>query len=131
MIRVLIVDDDTNVRRGLQLCLSAEPDIHIIGEAVDGQGAVRQALALHPDVVVMDVEMPRHNGLVATIALRSQYPAAAVVMLSMHDDSATRAQAFAAGAAAFISKHDAADKLLAAIRAASLQALGESLFSKL
>ncbi len=119
MIRLLLVDDQSEVRRGLGLRLHLEPDIQIVGEASSGSEALSKAEALSPDVVLMDVEMPGMNGIEATAALRAAASTSAVVMLSIHADPQTRGRAQAAGAVAFVEKRGAIDSLLSAIRQAA------------
>ncbi len=116
MIKLLLVDDDPNVLWGLRMRLALESDIEIVGEAVDGATAVSKAAVLHPDVVVMDVQMPVMDGLMATSALHVTDPDAAVIILSIHDDAATRAAATKSGARGFVGKHQSVDSLVAAIR---------------
>ncbi len=118
-IRILLVDDQPSVRRGLIMRLQLEPDITVVGEAADGATAVSAAFSLQPDVLVMDYEMPGMNGIEATQALAQAGNAAAVVMLSIHDDIATQRQAAVAGVRAFVAKHEPSEKLLAAIRDAA------------
>jgi len=98
--------------------LALEPDMEVVGEAKDGAEAVALAPRLHPDVVVMDIEMPGMNGIRATGELQTLSPQSAVVVLSIHDDPATREQARAAGAVAFVGKHAGEETLLSAIRQA-------------
>jgi DNA-binding NarL/FixJ family response regulator len=116
-IKLLLVDDEAAVRRGLRMRLSIEPDIEVVGEAGDGAAAIEMVAALHPSVVLMDVEMPVMDGIAATGEITGN--GTAVVMLSMHDDAATIARAMAAGAAAFVAKQSMDDSLLTAIRAAA------------
>jgi DNA-binding NarL/FixJ family response regulator len=116
MIRLLIVDDQPAVRQGLRMRLAAEPDLEVVGEAADGKVALALAQTLHPDVVLMDVEMPQMNGIAAASALRSICPLTRVIMLSIYDDARTREQADNAGAVAFVPKSVPADMLLATIR---------------
>jgi len=116
MIRLLIVDDQPAVRKGLKLRLAAEPDLSVVGEASDGVAALERAQALHPDIVLMDVEMPGMDGIAAAHALQSICPNICVIMLSIHDDAHTRSCAEKAGAMAFISKSAPADRLLETIR---------------
>ena len=119
MIRLLLVDDQPAVRRGLGMRLHLEPDIQVVGEASTGKEALHMAQELAPDVVLMDVEMPDMDGIEATAALRMAASQSAVVILSIHDDGQTRSRAQAAGAVAFVEKRGAADQLLAAIRQAA------------
>lgn len=121
MIRVLLVDDQQVVRRGLGLRLHLEPDMHVVGEARSGKEALSLAQALAPDVVLMDVELPEMDGIAATAALRALRSPSAVVMLSIHDDLPTRTRAQAAGAVAFVTKNGMTEDLLAAIRQAAGQ----------
>lgn len=115
MIRVLLVDDEPVVRRGLRARFQLEPDIEVVGEAINGAEALTLAQTLLPDVVLMDVQMPELDGIAATQALRALVPRCAVVVLSIHDDALSREQARAAGAVAFVQKRGDLDALLAAI----------------
>ncbi len=115
-IRLLLVDDRPAVRRGLRIWLALEPNMEVVGEAGDGAEAISLARALHPDVVLMDVEMPGMDGISATAALRQVVPHSAVVILTLYDDAATRTRAQEAGAAAFVAKHRMEETLLAEIR---------------
>ena len=121
MISILLADDQPSVRQGLRMRLGLEPDVRVVGEANDGVEAIRMVTALHPSVVVMDVVMPSMDGLAATSVLCATAPDCAVVILSLYDDAATRTRALAAGAAAFVGKHDGTETLLAAIRQAATQ----------
>ena len=120
VIRLLLVDDQPQVRRGLMMRLALEPDVEIVGEAGDAESALELAGRLQPDVVIMDVELPGMDGIDATRNLRTTLPQTAIVMLSLHDDTDTIARATAAGAAAFIAKHRMEGPLLAAIRDAAM-----------
>ena len=119
MIRVLLVDDQPAVRRGLGIRLQLEPDIQIVGEASTGREALSKVQALSPDVVLMDIEMPEMNGIEATAALRATASTSAVVMLSIHDNPQTRGRARTAGAVAFVEKSGATETLLSVIRQAA------------
>ena len=92
-IRLLVVDDRPAVRRGLRIWLALEPNMEVVGEASDGAEAISLAPTLHPDVVLMDVEMPGMDGISATATLRHVVPHSAVVILTLYDDAATRTRA--------------------------------------
>jgi two-component system, NarL family, response regulator LiaR len=115
MIRVLVADDEPSVRQGLHMRLALDPHITCVGEAADGASALAQVGSLHPDVVILDVEMPALDGIAVTRQIRATGTHTAVIMLSIHDDAGTRSRALSAGASAFVSKHDSPDTLLAAI----------------
>lgn len=121
-IKLLVVDDQSSVRAGLRMRLALESDFQIVGEASDGLEALRSARHLEPDVIIMDVEMPRMDGLMATEALQMIAPRSKVVILSIHDNLALRTQAEECGAAAFVAKQEGAEALVAAIRHVSQRA---------
>ncbi|MFH1145108.1 MAG: PAS domain-containing protein [Candidatus Eisenbacteria bacterium] len=115
-IRVLLADDHAVMREGLARLLSEEDDIEVVGEATDGRMAVEQARLLLPDVILMDMSMPRLNGIDATRAIRTEAPGARVIGLSMFEET-ERAQAMLdAGAVAYLTKSGPAAELVAAIR---------------
>jgi len=118
MIRVLLADDHTIVREGVRLCLEAMGDIEVVAEAEDGQMAVQLANQLRPDVAVVDLTMPRLNGVEAIRQIRRDLPDTEVVVLSVHDSEPYVVQALRAGAAGYVLKRNAATELAAAIRAA-------------
>jgi len=118
VIRVLLADDHTIVREGVRLCLEAMGDIEIVAEAEDGQIAVQLANQLRPDVAVVDLTMPRLNGVEAIRQIRRDLPDTEVVVLSVHDSEPYVVQALRAGAAGYVLKRNAATELAAAIRAA-------------
>ncbi len=122
MIRVLLVDDQSVVRRALRVRFHLEPDLEVVGEASTGREALLLAQTLTPDVVLMDIAMPEMDGIEVTAALRRVVPQSVVVILSIHDDAQTRERAQAAGAVAFVEKRGATDTLLSAIRQAAGQA---------
>lgn len=115
MIRVLLADDQPLVRTGIRLILDAEPDIEVVGEAGDGEDAVRQAARLLPDVVLMDIQMPILDGVRATQRICAQGGARVLVLTTFHlDDNVVGA--LRAGASGFLLKDAQADKLTEAIR---------------
>ncbi len=117
-IRVLVVDDDTLIRTGLRLILSSQEDLEVVGEAGDGEVAIQQARALRPDVVLMDVQMPRLDGLKATAAItgaRDQAPPRVIILTTFELDEYVF-QALRSGASGFVLKRTPAEDLIAAVR---------------
>ena len=126
MIRVLLVDDQRLVRAGLRMLCESAPDMTIVGEAENGQEAIRLAEQVAPDVVLMDLRMPHVDGTVATARIRATRPGVKVVVLTTFDDDDHLFPALAAGACGFLVKDATPDELLAAVRAA---AAGETPYS--
>jgi two-component system response regulator NreC len=116
-LRILVADDHEAVREGLKAILTAQDDMEVVGEAADGNAAVAQALALSPDVVILDVSMPALNGLKATEQIRSQCPTAVVLALTRHSSDGYLHQLLRAGAAGYVLKQSRSATLLHAIRA--------------
>jgi DNA-binding NarL/FixJ family response regulator len=116
-IRILLADDHAILRDGIRALLADHPDMIVIGEAEDGHWAVHLAHELHPDVVLMDIGMPRLNGLEATRQIKHDHPEVAVLILTMHDNEEYLRQVLAAGASGYVLKRAAASELVAAIRA--------------
>ena len=112
-VRVLITDDQQPTRRGLRAILTFAPQIEVIGEATNGQEAVQLAAKYHPDVVLMDIQMPVLDGLQATRLIKSQRPKIKVIALTMYP--AYRAEALKAGADAFLLKGCPTEALKTAI----------------
>ncbi len=115
--RVLLADDHRMVAEGLKTLL--EPEFDLVGIVEDGRALLDAAAKLEPDVVVVDISMPRLNGLEAIPLLRSADPRIRVVVITMHREAAYARRALAAGASGFVLKHSAPDELVAAIRAAA------------
>ena len=116
-LRLLIVDDQPLIRRGLSMMLAIEPGIEIVGQAADGLEAIEQALATRPDVVVMDLQMPRASGVVATREITARLPATRVVVLTTYDDDELVFDAIRAGAQAYLLKDASEDEVLATVLA--------------
>jgi DNA-binding NarL/FixJ family response regulator len=116
MIRVLIVDGQDEVRRGLQMRLDIEPDVVIVGETGKTGEALYLAQALDPDVIVVDIAMRGAEGVTLVERLRAAAPEAAVVVLTLRGDEDTRARAREAGAQAFLEKCGGVADLLRAVR---------------
>jgi len=112
-VRVLIADDQPATRRGLVALLSIHPQIEVVGEAADGRDALQMVADQHPDVVLMDVQMPVMNGVEATQCIKRDWPEVKVIALTMH--AGYRTELLAAGADAFLLKDGAADALAVAI----------------
>jgi DNA-binding NarL/FixJ family response regulator len=126
VIRVLLVDDQRLVRAGLRMLCESAPDMEVVGEAENGQQAVRLAEQVAPDVVLMDLRMPLVDGTTATARIHAGRPAVRVVVLTTFDDDDHLFPALAAGACGFLVKDAAPAELLAAVRTA---AAGETPFS--
>lgn len=116
VIRVLLVDDHTILREGVRALLAGEPEIVVVGEAADGQEAVEKVDKLLPDIVLMDMVMPRMNGLEATSRIKQKHDDVKVLILSMYDDDEYVQQVIQAGASGYVLKGMAADDLTLAIR---------------
>jgi DNA-binding NarL/FixJ family response regulator len=116
VIRILLADDQALVRAGFRLILNAEPDFEVVGEASDGDDAVEQALDANPDVVLMDVRMPRVNGIEATRQLVERGNGVRVLMLTTFDLDEYVIDAFRAGASGFLLKTAPPQQLVAAVR---------------
>ena len=115
-IRVLVADDHTIVRQGLVGILRASPDMEVVAEAADGSEAVEKSLKAKPDVVVLDVSMPRLSGIEAARRIHESLPAARILVLTMHDDEEYILKMVRAGASGYLLKDGAASELLAGIR---------------
>ncbi len=117
VVRVLVADDQKVVRDGLALMLALLPGIEVVGSAVDGDDAVRQACALSPDVVLMDLRMPHCDGVEATRRLAQQQPVARVVVLTTYSDDESVFAALQAGALGFLTKAAGAEEIRQAVTA--------------
>lgn len=118
-VRVLLADDHAVVRSGIRLLLESEPGIDVVGEAEDGLDAVAQSAQLTPDVVVMDISMPKINGIAATRRIHRTQPEVGVVGLTMHDNEAYFYELIKAGGTGYVLKDAPAEELVEAIRAAA------------
>lgn len=116
-LRLLIVDDQPLIRRGLAMMLAAEPDIEIVGQAADGLEAIEYALEKQPDIVVMDLQMPRASGIVATREITAKLPATKVVVLTTYDHDELVFEAICAGAQAYLLKDASETDVLETLRA--------------
>jgi len=116
-IRVLIADDHGLMRAGVKALLTATEDIEVVGEAEDGDEAIREVRRLEPDVVLMDVAMPGLGGLEATLVIRKEKPDVKILVLTQYDDREYVTRFLKAGVSGYVLKKAAASELVAAIRA--------------
>ncbi len=123
MIRILLADDQALFREALRMLISAQPDLEVIGEAANGEEAIKLADSFRPDVVLMDLQMPVMNGVAATRHLHSTQPDCHVIALTTFDGDEYVFDCLRAGAVGYLLKDAASENLFAAIRAA---ARGES-----
>ena len=125
-IRVLIVDDHALFRRGLQMVLEGETDIDVVGEASDGHEAIERAESTTPDVVLMDVRMPKRSGIEATRMIKDTLPSTKILMLTISDEEADLYEAIKAGASGYLLKEISIEEVADAVRAVQQ---GQSLIS--
>lgn len=125
-IKVLVVDDHTLFRKGLVNLLGQQKGIEVVGEAKDGEEAIRLAQSLKPDVILMDVKMPNRNGIQATQAIRETLPEARIMMLTVSEEDEDLFSAIKAGARGYLVKNVEPDQLVKAIQ---LLVKGESVIT--
>ncbi len=118
IIKVLLVDDQSLFREGLRTLLEVQPDFQVVGEAANGEEALRLAATTTPDVVLMDLRMPVMDGVTATRRLRDLFPKVRVIVLTTFDDDETVFDGLRAGAVGYLLKDVTSEKLCEAIRAA-------------
>ncbi len=116
MIRLLLVDDQDLIRRGLRALLKSDFELEIVGEAADGQGAIAQTAALQPDVILMDIRMPVMDGVGATQVICQRFPHAKVLILTTFGDETYVTQAMQSGASGYLLKDTPFEELTQAIR---------------
>jgi two-component system NarL family response regulator len=116
-IRVLIADDHALFRRGLEMVLDEEPDIELVGQASDGAEAVARAGEALPDVVLMDIRMPKTSGIEAARAMKEAAPSAKIVMLTISDEEEDLFEAIRSGASGYLLKDIPLDEVAGAVRA--------------
>jgi DNA-binding NarL/FixJ family response regulator len=125
-VRVLVVDDQELFRRGLTMLLSAEPGIQVVGEAGDGDEGVALAESVAPDVVLLDIRMPKRTGLEACSTIKQAVPAAKIIMLTVSDEEADLYEAVKSGASGYLLKDSSIEEVSQAVR---VVADGQSLIS--
>lgn len=113
--KILIADDHGVLRAGLRALLNAEPDLQVVGEAIDGEDALHKASELKPDIVLMDLSMPRMSGIEATRRLKELLPAVQVLILTVHEDTSLMREAIQVGASGYILKRAVESELINAI----------------
>jgi DNA-binding NarL/FixJ family response regulator len=118
-LRVLVADDHAVVRQGLRAILDADSGLQVVGEAADGQEAIAQAEALRPDLIVLDISMPRMNGADATRLLRERVPTAKIVVLTVHDEAPYVRELLRAGASGYVLKKSVQTELVRAVHTVS------------
>jgi DNA-binding NarL/FixJ family response regulator len=116
-LRILIADDHPGVLAGVRMLLNSDPRMEIIGEAQDGETALRMAMELYPDVLVLDLSMPELNGAEVARRLHAQLPSCKVVVLTAHEDHSYLRKMIEVGAVGYVLKRSAANDLLRAIHA--------------
>ena len=116
-IRILIADDHYVVRMGLVALVETEPDLQVVGEAADGAQVVEMYQRLEPDLVLMDLRMPRSDGIAATRKIRDQFPKARILMLTTYDGDDDIHKALSAGASGYLLKNSTRESLIPALRA--------------
>jgi len=116
-IRTMIVDDHALFRRGLEMVLDEEPDIELVGQASDGAEAVEKAAESLPDVVLMDIRMPRSSGIEACRAMKEAAPSAKIIILTISDEEEDLFEAIRAGASGYLLKDIPLDEVAEAVRA--------------
>lgn len=116
-IRILIADDHYVVRMGLAALVETEPDLQVVGEAADGMQVVELYKKLHPNLVLMDLRMPRTDGVTATRQIREQFPHARILMLTTYDGDDDIHRALSAGASGYLLKNSTRESLIPALRA--------------
>ncbi|MCG9966478.1 response regulator transcription factor [Pelotomaculum terephthalicicum JT] len=114
-IKVLITDDHTLIREGLRKILSTEEAIEVVGEAEDGQQAIEQAIKIKPDVILMDITMPKVNGIEATRIIKNKYPEIGIIALTIHDQEEYLFELIKAGASGYVLKDIRSDVLVQTI----------------
>lgn len=132
MIRILLVDDQSIVREGLSSLLQIQPDLEIVGEAANGKIAVEQAIALKPDLVLIDIRMPVMDGVAAIRLLKQQAPEIKILVLTTFDDDEYVAKAMSYGASGYLLKDTPSAELARAIRSVDrgYTQMGPGLFAK-
>jgi len=118
-VRVLIVDDHPVVRTGLRGMLEGQPSLEVVGEAADGEEAIKLAERMSPDVILMDLRMPGMNGVTATAQIKERMPGARVLVLTTYDSGADILRAIEAGATGYLLKDAPREELFRAVRAAA------------
>jgi len=115
--RILVADDHAIVRQGLKLLIDSQPDMEVVAEAADGSAALEQASVARPDIVLLDISMPRTNGLLAARTLKQRQPDVRIIALTRHEDERYVEEFLRAGASGYVLKQSAPADFLKAVRA--------------
>jgi len=118
-VRALVVDDQALIREGLAIILDAQPDIEVVGQAADGREAIALASRLQPDVVLMDIRMPRLDGLAATRGIKRRYPSIQILILTTYSEDELIFEGIRAGASGYLLKDITREQLADAVRGAA------------
>ncbi|MBL9138135.1 MAG: response regulator transcription factor [Verrucomicrobiales bacterium] len=120
-LRIFLAEDQTILRQSLKSLIEDYPDLRVVGEAADGEEAVRLVKSLHPDIVVMDISMPRTDGIQAAAAIKQACPEVKVLVLTVHETKSHIRRALQAGASGYVVKRSAAEELIQALRAVAAE----------
>lgn len=118
-IRILIADDHAVIRQGIRVLLEKEPDIEVVAEAGDGQDALEKYKDIQPDILLLDISMPKMSGMEVTKAVRQEFPDGKIVFLTMHEGDEYFFQALSVGASGYVVKGADSEELLSALRSVS------------
>ncbi len=116
-LRILIADDHISVREGFKFIVEAQSDMEVVGEAGDGRTAIEMAQELHPDIILMDISMPKLNGLKAAAKLKRVAPDIKILTLTRHTDTAFLHELLQAGVSGYVLKQSSSDEIIRALRA--------------
>jgi DNA-binding NarL/FixJ family response regulator len=115
-IRIILADDHSLIRQALRMSIEKQPDMEVVGEASDGEEAVTITQQLHPDVIIMDISMPKLNGIDACAKITKENTTVAILVLTIHSDSSTVQKVLNAGARGYVNKTASATQIIGAIR---------------
>ena len=120
-LRVFLAEDQTILRHSLKALISNEPDFEVVGEAGDGEETVRLVNSLRPDIVIMDISMPRMDGIQATLAIKKSCPEVRILALTVHETKSQIRRVLQVGASGYVAKRSAADDLIQALHSVAAE----------